>query len=225
MDGLSRTPIEWPWFALGVALQLLLLFQSTHPLDVQGVEPAGVVALVRGQVFVAGFQADTTGFADSYHDHAARLAFARLVFFLGECDTNFGDGTRRGTIGVLHQTALFVVHEDRVGFSGGYGQAAFMGRALSIMNGEEGCLFLRLRLALTADHEETTDEDQGDQEEDQQRDQEVHHGTREAIIVVAITGDNLGQIVDHVVDGREVGGGGWSRSVIGLSMDDSDRRS
>lgn len=78
---------------LGVVLELLLLLQSTHPLNVERLEATSVGGLIRRKLLLAGLQTDTAGLADSNHHHATRLALPRLILLLWERDTDLGHGT------------------------------------------------------------------------------------------------------------------------------------
>jgi hypothetical protein len=187
---------------LGVVLDLLLLLQSTHPLNIKGMEATGVGGLIRGELLLAGLQADTAGLADSDHHHATRLAFPRLIFLLREGDTDLRHGTRWGTGGVLHQSALLIIDDDGVGLASSDCEAALMGGHLAIVDGENRFFAGQ---ALAAENEQATDQGESEQDQNQKRDQQVDHGCREAILGVAIiSGNDFRKVVHHRADREAV---------------------
>lgn len=150
-----------------VCLRLLFLLQSTHPLNVKGLEATGVGALVGRELLVAGLQADATRVTDSDNDHAAGGTLATGIFFLWEGNADLGHRARWRAVGVLHEAAFLVIDKHGVGFIRGNGQAASVG-GLSIVNWEQ---VLIPRLTLAAEDEQTTDQSKGEQDENQKGDE------------------------------------------------------
>lgn len=187
-----------------VVLELSLLLQTAHALDIQRVEPTSVGGLVRGQLFMARFQAHAARLTDTHDDHTARLTSARLVLLLGESDANLRNRAGWGAVGVLHQSTLLVVDHDRVVLASGDREAALAGGNLAVVNGEYRVLLHRL--TLTTDDEQTTDQGEGEQDENKERDHKVEHGVGEAAVVIAAATDHLVER-EHIVDRGGVVGG------------------
>lgn len=97
-------------YDLGPSLLFFLFFQSTHALDIEGLEFLGVVGLVRRKVFLVWFQANTTLLADFHHHNSPRLALSDSIFLFREGDAYFRNWAIRRAGRVLHQIALFIVN-------------------------------------------------------------------------------------------------------------------
>jgi hypothetical protein len=95
-----------------VCLDLVLILQSTHTINVEGLEATSIVGLIGREFLMAGFQADTSGVADPDNDHTARLALAALIFLFWESDANLRHRAGWWAIGVLHETSLLIIYHD-----------------------------------------------------------------------------------------------------------------
>ena len=73
---------------------VILLLESTHALDVQGMEAVGITGLVRRELLVvAWLQTNTSGIANPYGHNLSRLALPSFVLFFGERNANLGNRT------------------------------------------------------------------------------------------------------------------------------------
>lgn len=195
-----------------------LFLETTYALEVKGDEAVVLVLLVWRQLLVLhGLETDAV-LADADDDDASRLLAALVVYFLGESYANLWNGTvRRARF--VHEFLLFIVDVyraavvARVGRGRGQSKAAVVVRYLGIgiVLVVHGQLRLLFGVARAAEHEESNDGQEGDEDQDQESDEELDHGGREG--KVAVTADQS----------RGVGHGETSGGGLVLLVDASVR--
>ena len=185
-------------------VQVVLLLESTHALDVQRVETVGITGLIRRKFLMARLQTNATGVANPHDHHTSGLALPRFILLFGERNTDLGDWTGRRAGRILHQTALLIVNQNRLCLCAGRGRnrkATVMGRrrAFSVVHRKVGQFAV---LALASQDHKTGNEDETEKNQDQKSNQQIDHSGRQSIFG-AVANDKLGK---HVIVGASVVG-------------------